>query len=319
MSVLNRHGSLDQVQGIGMPLSCLIGFRLGQLVGWRAGLPLAITLVVALQLGDTEFNPIYEMLILGPWAAGQLIRTRSSLLDEVARRSADLRREQELLATESVRLDRTRIARELHDVLAHHISVIVIQANATLRLATEQPNRAKAMLATVTSLCRQAESEMHQVTSLLSPEPSALSVELTAVAERARDTGTRVECVWSDGIDSTSGPVSQSALRVVQEAVTNAMKHAAGADISISLRLLAGSLTVLVENGRGTDAGATLAGLDGGLGLRGLHNRVQDSGGTFSAGPGGRGWLLRAEFPLPDGADPGLVLLAADPAGKARS
>ena len=194
MSAVNRHDALDAVQGIGMVLSCLIGFRLGHSAGWRTGLPLAIILVAALQLGDPEFNPIYEMMILGPWAAGQLFRSRSSVLDELSSRSADLRRERELLAADAIRLERDRIARELHDVLAHHISVIVIQTNATLRLAAEQPARAKEMLATVTSLCRQAESEMDQVTSLLRPESSTLSAELTAVADRARDTGTRVEC-----------------------------------------------------------------------------------------------------------------------------
>ena len=259
------------------------------------------------------------MLILGPWAAGQLFRTRSAALAELSRRSADLRGERELLATESVRLERRRIARELHDVLAHHISVIVIQTSATLRLAAEQPTTAKGMLATVTSLCHQAESEMDEVTSLLRAEPSALSTELTAVADRARATGTRVACEWSEGIDSISGPVSQSALRVVQEAVTNAMKHAAGADISISMRTQTDSVTVLVENGQGIDAGAVLAGLDGGLGLRGLRVRVQDAGGTFSAGPAGQGWLIRAEFPLRDSADPRLVLLATDLGGKAPS
>ena len=143
-------------------------------------------------------------MILGPWAAGQLFRSRSSVLDELAARSADLRRERELLAAEGIRLERGRIARELHDVLAHHISVIVIQTNATLRLAAEQPARAKAMLATVTSLCRQAESEMTQASSLLRPESSTLSAELTALADRARETGTWVECDGATG--STRSP-----------------------------------------------------------------------------------------------------------------
>ena len=206
MSVLNRHGSLDAVQGIGMLLSCLIGFRLGHCVGWRAGLPLAITLVVV--AATRRYRVQSHLRDSDPRSLGSgpaLPHVAPSALDELSRRSADLRREHELLATESVRLERSRIARELHDVLAHHISVIVIQTNATLLLATEQPTTAKAMLATVTSLCRQAESEMHQVTSLLSPEPSALSVELTAVAERARDTGTRGKRVVRR-IDSTSGP-----------------------------------------------------------------------------------------------------------------
>ena len=258
-------------------------------------------------------------MILGPWAAGQLLRSRSSVLDELAARSADLRRERELLAAEGIRLERGRIARELHDVLAHHISVIVIQTNATLRLAAEQPARAKAMLATVTSLCRQAESEMTQASSLLRPESSTLSAELTALADRARETGTWVERRWCNDIDSISGPVALSALRVVQEAVTNAIKHATGAAISVSARLRSGSLIILVENGPGIGAGTAVAGLDGGLGVRGLRDRVQDAGGTFSAGQAGQGWRIRAEFPLRDSADSRLVLLATDLGGKAPS
>ena len=100
MSAVNQHDALDAVQGFGMVLCCLIGFRLGRSTGWRPGMPLAIILVAALQAGDPVFNPIYEMMILGPWAAGQLLRSRSSVLDELAARSADLRRERELLAAE---------------------------------------------------------------------------------------------------------------------------------------------------------------------------------------------------------------------------
>jgi signal transduction histidine kinase len=244
------------------------------------------------------FFYVLELLV---FSAGAYVgsRRRSRRLAEVA---GQLEREQDERARAAVAEERTRIARELHDVVAHDVSAALVQAEAAEELLDSEPDRARASLRTVQRASREALTEMRRLVSILradganaplAPHPGVS--DLGTLVERAREAGLAVELVIEGAPRELPPGVDFSGFRIVQEALTNVRKHAGTAKARVSIRYLRGALEVeIVDDGRGVTPGD-----GGGHGLVGMRERVTFFGGEFSAEPGDEGgFSVRARFPL---------------------
>ena len=268
----------------------------------------AIAALVAL-VGGLELDVLIQdsdggvpaLLLPGAaWGAGRALRERELVAAQLAERARELEEEREAHAALSVRYERARIAAELHDIVAHAISVMVIQASAGQRLAHDPEATAETFDA-IAGAARQAEQDMGRLVSLLSDERAigpapdlALVEELVA---RASGSGLDVKLRLEGQREGWPAPLAEAAYRVVQEGLTNALRYAAGAPVSVLVRGEPHTLTVDVANSAAAgDAG--LGGLGTGTGLQGLRERVGACGGTLEAGPTAEGgWLLSARLP----------------------
>ncbi|MEV7680475.1 sensor histidine kinase [Streptomyces sp. NPDC088341] len=246
------------------------------------------------------------------WVLGDSARTRRAYFDQLEERATRLEKEREAQAKVAVAAERARIARELHDVVAHNVSVMVVQADGAAYVLDAAPDQAKAALETISSTGRQALAEMRRLLGVLRtgdtkeggeyvPQPDVGQIE--DLVEKVRGAGLSVDF----RIEGTPRPlpsgVELTAYRIVQEALTNSRKHG-GPDVGASVRLVYfdDGLGLLVEDdGRGAahevyeDGGA-----DGrGHGLIGMRERVGMVGGTLDAGPRpGGGFRISALLPL---------------------
>jgi signal transduction histidine kinase len=256
---------------------------------------------LALQLrSDDTFVPA----ILIPatlWAAGRALRERELVAAQLGERARELEEEREAYATLSVRYERARIASELHDIVAHALSVMVIQATAGQRLAAHDPEATAQTFDAIADAARQAEQDMGRLVVLLGdeeaigPAPDLILVE--ELVARAAGSGLDVRLRLEGDREGLRAPLGQTAYRVVQEGLTNALRYAAGAAVAVRVRGDGEALMVEVENAPASDEGR-LAGVGTGNGLRGLRERVGACGGTLEAGPTpDGGWLLAVRLP----------------------
>lgn len=219
--------------------------------------------------------------------------------------AAELRRSQAEAGERAVIGERVRIARELHDVVAHHVSVMGVQAAATRRVMDKDPGKARTALAAVEQSARTAVDELRRMLTLLratadGPDGPAAAAGLERIGElvaNARDAGLSARFgVFGDPMDVPES-LSQAAYRVVQEAITNTLKHAGASTVDVRIRYHAAELEIeTTDDGRGAPAGAA----DGvGLGLIGMRERVAAHDGTLEAGNrADGGYRVRARFPL---------------------
>ncbi|ABP54260.1 histidine kinase, dimerisation and phosphoacceptor region [Salinispora tropica CNB-440] len=224
---------------------------------------------------------------------------------ELQAQADELRRSQAEVRAHAVVGERVRIARELHDVVAHHVSVMGVQAAACRRVLDRDPAKARTALAAVEESARTAVDELRRMLGVLRARdhepgtvdsPAGIS-RVTTVVERARETGLRATLgVYGDPVP-ISDSISQAAYRTVQEAVTNTLKHAGAATIlDVRIRYLTHEVEVDV-----TDDGRSSSTMNAdGVGLVGMRERVAAHGGTLEVGPrAAGGWRVRARFPLP--------------------
>ncbi|CAL9484493.1 sensor histidine kinase [Streptomyces sp. Tu 3180] len=246
------------------------------------------------------------------WVLGDSIRTRRAYFAQLEERAARLEKEREAQAKVAVAAERARIARELHDVVAHNVSVMVVQADGAAYVLDAAPDQAKKALETISSTGRQALAEMRRLLGVLRtgehqeageyvPQPDVRQIE--DLVEQCRDSGLPVDF----RVEGTPRPlpsgVELTAYRIVQEALTNTRKHG-GPDAGASVRLVYfdDGLGLLVEDD-GKGAPHELyeeGGFDGrGHGLIGMRERVGMVGGTLDAGPRpGGGFRISALLPL---------------------
>jgi len=218
-------------------------------------------------------------------------------------RTAELERERELTAAQAVALDRVRIARELHDVVAHHVSAMGVQAGAARAVLDRDPSAARAALAGVEQSARSALDDLrHLLDTLRTPDgdtPGGSTVKLAALGEliehaRANDLPTDFTVV-GDPVDAPE-LVQVNLYRIAQEALTNARRHGGpGVTADVRLRYTRDAVELDVAS-----TGTTLPAVRPGLGLVGMRERAAASGGTLEAGPRprGDGYLVRARIPL---------------------
>jgi signal transduction histidine kinase len=241
------------------------------------------------------------MFTVPPYIAGTVLRLRRETADELALRLAELEEERELFGEIALRHERARIASELHDVVGHAISVMVIQAAAGQRLVDADPERAKAAFAAISESARRGSKDLEQLVELLDGNVGG-GPDLTLVDEvvtRAERSGLNVTCRFEGDRDGVPEPVARLAFRVVQESLTNALRYAPGADVRISISVDAAGrgLAVRVENDRAPQhRPSPVAG--GGHGLVGLRERIQTLGGPFNAAATSiGGWAVEARLP----------------------
>lgn len=242
------------------------------------------------------------LLYGGAWAVGTLVRDRSRRTERLAERARELERERDLRAEAARAEERARIARELHDVISHSISVVTIQAQAVRRRLGPGHEREAEDLRALETTARNAMAEMRRLFGILRSDGERLALapqpgldQLDALAAETRASGLRVE-VTIEGERAPLPPgVDLAAYRIVQEGLTNARKHAGATAVEVGLRYGERDLEITVaDDGRG--AGAELDG--GGHGLIGMRERAKLYGGTLEAGPRpGGGFRVRAALP----------------------
>jgi signal transduction histidine kinase len=231
-----------------------------------------------------------------------------------------LQAEQEATTRRALGLERARIASELHDVVAHNVSVMIVQAGAARQVLADAPSEARAALLAVESSGREAMAEMRHLLGLLSPPPQLEDGagadaggtradqelrpqpglgQLQALIGRVTAAGLPVELHASDVPQGLPPGVDLTAFRVIQEALTNVIKHAGKPRTSVSIDYRCGDLVVEVADAgqQAPTAGPAVPGA--GRGLLGLRERTALYGGELEAGPRPRGgWLLRARLPV---------------------
>jgi signal transduction histidine kinase len=270
---------------------------------WLVALCVIAYLVPFYYLSHSDSWVATLMFTLPPYAAGTVLRLRRETSDQLARRAEELEDERELFAELALRHERARIASELHDIVGHAISVMVIQAAAGQRLVDADPVRAKAAFAAISESARQGTKDLERLLELLGGSGGAeggkpdLSL-VDEVVSRAGRSGLNVSCRFEGDRERISHPVAHLAFRVVQESLTNAFRYAPGADVRILISVdeAGRGLAVRVENDRSAQNDSRLVGT--GRGLIGLRERVQTLGGQFNAGTTVRGgWSVEARLP----------------------
>lgn len=241
------------------------------------------------------------LLPAATWGAGRALREREVVAQQLAERVSELEDEREAHAALSVRYERARIASELHDIVAHAISVMVIQASAGQRLAARDPEATAEAFEAIAGAARQAERDMGRLVALLGDEEAiGPAPDLSLVEElvaRASGSGLDVTLRLGGEREGLPAPVVETAFRVVQEGLTNALRYAAGAPVLVEVAGDRDGLVVSVSNGPAPPE-ATLAGFGTGSGIDGLRQRIDACGGALEAGPApGRGWRLQAWLP----------------------
>ena len=265
---------------------------------------------------DTIWTTLLQTFFLAvifalSWVIGDRLRTRRAYYAELEERAARLHREREAQSKAAVAAERARIARELHDVVAHNVSVMVVQADGAAYVLDAAPEQAKQALATISSTGRQALAEMRRLLGLLRagddaggeyvPQPGV--DQLTDLIEQVRGAGLPVRFEVAGDARPLSSGVELTAYRIVQEALTNVRKHGGdGVSASVQLGFGDAALDLLIEdNGRGARHELyEQGGRDGlGQGLIGMRERIGMVGGTLDAGPRpGGGFRICAMLPL---------------------
>jgi signal transduction histidine kinase len=280
---------------------------------WVA-LPIAIGVLV--NTGSRPGRAIPELAVFAiAWVIGDNLHTRRAYLAELEARAARLEREREEKAERAVIEERNRIARELHDVIAHNVSVMVVQASAGEELFDRDPRRARESLAAVASTGRDALAELRRLLGVIraeeEPEGGAAyapqpGIEyLDDLVRQVQETGLAVELsVLGEPRELPEG-VGLCAYRIVQEALTNTLKHADASRADVSVRYVENALELQVlDDGHGGspagNGGGYGDGEAGGHGLIGMRERVAMFGGELMARPrgGGDGFEVRARLPL---------------------
>ena len=231
------------------------------------------------------------------------LQRRAQLARELEERAARLEREREEGARAAVAEERRRIGRELHDVIAHTVSVMTVQAGAARLLLDEEPERAAGPLLSIEATGRQALAEIRRLFGILGADavdsafgPQPGMADLDGLLEHARRAGLPVQLAVEGEPRPLAPGVDLAAYRIVQEALTNARKHAAPARAGVALRYTRDALELEITNDGGY---LTRGGGGGGQGLIGMHERVALYGGELEAGPrAGGGYAVRARLPV---------------------
>ena len=292
------------------PLGPAIGFytvidRSGPLLRWLsvAGSAIGIAISEAAPGHNLPYDAIFQATVfLTVWAAGVLSRTTRANLQAAQSRADRAEAELDRQAALAAARERTRIARELHDVVAHHVSLIAVQAEAAGSLLPGRPDQARSAVDIIGDVARQALTELRRLLGVLrgpserlETAPSASLGEIGEVLDQVRGTGLPVDFE----VVGTPGPISPgvdlTAYRIVQEALTNTIRHSRATRAAVTLCYEPGYITVSITDsgsrpdGRpATDDGATRPGsllAGSGLGLAGIAERVAACGGHLTVGP----------------------------------
>jgi signal transduction histidine kinase len=248
---------------------------------------------------------VYVVAGLGlAFSAGRTMRLLRHRADVEAARADLMERERDVGAREAVLAERERIARELHDVIAHDVAVMVVQAGAAERLLPDRSGNVGESLAQIQMSGRKAIDELHLLLGMLRDEDQALVVQpgmrvVAPLVEELSRVGLPVSLEVTGSVRDLGDALDLSAYRLVQEALTNVLKHASGSHTRVAVDYGPAQLTIsVIDNGDGPGHTVHLA--SSGHGLIGMRERVRLFGGTLVAGarPTG-GWAVTAVLPIP--------------------
>jgi signal transduction histidine kinase len=292
-------------------ISLIVAFGTAVLAGYRAlgwlslfaGWVLFLWLPAAFGRGGAP--TLLQALALGAWllvllAAAEGLRIRRE-------RSAEARRQREQEALRRAGEERLRIARELHDVLAHNISLINVQSGVALHLLEQKPEQARTALSAINAASAEALREMRAVLGVLRQvderpprAPTAGLDRLPALVSRSAAAGLEVDVEVEGEEYPLPASVDLAAFRIVQESLTNVTRHAHASAATVHVAYAERELTVQIDDdGRGGSPGAGENG--GGNGIQGMRERAAALGGELQAGPRpGGGFRVRARLPLPE-------------------
>jgi len=250
-----------------------------------------------------------ELFVGVAWLAGWTLRRRRERWAELRARAERLEREREEEARRAVTEERLRIARELHDVIAHSMSVIAVQSAVGNHVIDTQPGEARQALAAIEATSRSALTEMRRLLGVLRQEgeprgslaPAPGLADLASLVTQVQDAGLKVWISVEGERRQVPPGIDLSAYRIVQEALTNVIKHAGSSSAKVTISYRPDSVTVEVtDQGAGSPATPLLATRTGsGHGIIGMRERVAVFGGEFTAGPApDGGFRVRACFPI---------------------
>ena len=268
--------------------------------------PISASLAVSATTSRLGFGAsfTFSVFLFGlVWAVGWLVRTRAERAQELSELAEALDRERDQRAVAAVAEERARIARELHDVIAHAVTVIIVQAGAGTQ-TVEEGTPARGAFDSIREAGGQALGELRRLVGILREQGDELSLapqpgidEIAALVEQARGAGVKVALSVEGERRRLSPGVELAAFRIVQEALTNFRKHAGPASARVEVCYRARSLELsIVDDGRTANGNR---GQVGGHGLLGMRERVAIYGGTLEAGPQpGGGFAVRAALPI---------------------
>jgi signal transduction histidine kinase len=268
----------------------------------------AFTVVVAASpLEETSEFGYIAAGIIAALAVGVAVRQIGFETDTLAARAAELERSQDEATRAAIAAERARIARELHDVIGHSISVMGVQAGAVRRVLPPEQERERDALLAVERVGRDAVTEMRRLLGFLRPaegmdggsEPTPTLARVDDLVSEMRLAGLDVELLVEGDLGDLTAGRALTAFRILQEALTNALRHAPGSHVVAVLRRTPDELVIEVRDDGANGSPAASAG--GGYGLVGMRERVALYGGTLEAGPRReRGYAVVAHLPTAD-------------------
>jgi signal transduction histidine kinase len=279
------------------------------------GLVLAVLPAIWLTPGDAQpvaLVTVWLFFFVLPYLTGRAIASQTAAALELEHEAAQAEMAQRNAASNAIALERTRVARDLHDVVAHHVSVMAIQAVAARRTAPSDPETARQALAAVASCGREALVEMRRMVGVLRRNDLDLSTawepglgQVQVLADRARLAGVEVHLRTTGPPGRLTPAQDLVAFRVLQEALTNVIKHAGSAQADVSVHHLPGAVEIrVVDDGAGARAPTPSLATSAGHGLLGMRERLALFGGTLSAEPRPYGGFeVRATIPCTEGQE----------------
>jgi signal transduction histidine kinase len=264
----------------------------------------AVAAWIAATLTAGPTDPQSVLIVAGVWLLGHYVRTRRLLVAELQQRALDVERERDERAMRAVAEERLRIARELHDVLAHTMSVAAVQAGTGRLVGPDHPVEAIKALTAVEETARAAMHEMRQILTVLRADddgdaavrPAPGLDDLAALVSQVTEAGIAVDVRVEGEARPIPTSIGLAAYRIIQEALTNVIKHAGRAHVTVLVRYTDHDVTVQIcDDGHATTSTAG----GGGHGLIGMRERVAVHGGELIAGPApGGGFRVTARLPV---------------------
>jgi signal transduction histidine kinase len=285
---------------------CVAGYRHGRRVLWWIWALTLLPYLLRIVSVDSPDRGPDALIALGMTAvviATDAVSSRRRIAHELVEQAALTEVAQ---ARGAVLEERTRIAREMHDIVAHHMSLIAVRAESTPYRLADLPEPVREEFAALSGAAREAMTDMRRLLGVLrdsrpvdlAPQPRLSDVP--ALVDSAREAGVEVRLEVAAPLDDLPASIGVCAYRIVQESLSNAGRHAPGSAVTVSVGQRAATLALRVANGPG---GVSRAVSGGGHGLAGMRERVALLGGTLSAGPAeGGGFVVSAVLPLREGS-----------------
>lgn len=271
-----------------------VGLRLRNRQSWLGFGILLVSLQLA-EFGWGQGVPISAYATVGPWLAGRVIRARRRVTAHLQDVLEDLDAERQRQTHLATLFERRHLLGEVHDVLGGALSVVLIQAAAADRVRDADPDAGRRSARTMVETVHQARREVSQLKSGTSTP--VVPGDLEELVDRMRRSGMRIAVTGAADLAELPRPVAAAGYRLVQECLTNALRYAEGAPVTVGLRPDGDQFAIVVENGPGTRS-VPLAGSGTGLGLAAMRERVTALGGTMTVFSAEHGWTVTARMPM---------------------